>query len=82
MQRQGNTADILFNLTIQKAMDPTDDPIADVDDEAYTSGQKADEKWGSGKRAESGKGSLSVKELLKLANKAEIWSSATMTSFD
>lgn len=71
MTRQGNTADIRFNLAIQKAIDPTDDPVEDVTDEAYDNGQKADEDWGDDDRSESGDKGDSVEDLLRMAKKAE-----------
>lgn len=75
MQRQGNTADIRFNLALQKAMAPVEDPIEETNDGAYHHGQKADETWGSGDRSESGNSGVSAKELLRMASKAERWSS-------
>ena len=75
MQRQGNTADIRFNLALQKAIDPVEDPIEETNDGAYAHGQKADEDWGSAGRSETGSGGVSAKELLRMANKAEEWSS-------
>jgi hypothetical protein len=75
MQRQGTTADIRFNLAVQKAMDPTEDPIEGADGGAYDSGQKADEDWGSGDRSESGGGGDSADDLLRMARKAEAVSS-------
>lgn len=71
MMRQGNTADIRFNLAIQKAIDPTEDPVEGVTDEAYDNGQKADEDWGGDDRSETGDGGDSAEDLLRIAKKAE-----------
>lgn len=76
MQRQGNTADIRFNLAIQKALDPTDDPIEDVAGEAFESGEKAGGDWGEDERSESGSKGDSAEDLLRMAKKAEELSSA------
>lgn len=70
MQRQGNTADIRFNLAIQKAVAPVEDPVADVTADSYESGQKAEEDWGGSDRTESGDQGDSAEDLLRMAKKA------------